>query len=60
VTDGREQGVVLIAVRAFEEVTAQMTVVLQVADDGFDGGAASQLAFDCTVDAALLAGDEDT
>jgi hypothetical protein len=31
-----------------------------VSDDGFDGGAAAQLALDDTEDAALLAGDEDT
>ena len=32
---------------------------LHVADHGFDGGAASQLAFDGAEDAALLARDED-
>ena len=36
-----------------------MTIGLQVPDDGFDGGAAAQLALDDTEDAALLAGDED-
>ena len=36
-----------------------MTFGLQVSDDGFDGGAAAQLALDDTEDAALLAGDED-
>jgi hypothetical protein len=37
VADGREHGVVLIAVTPFEEVPAQITVVLQVADHGLDG-----------------------
>ena len=36
-----------------------MAVVLHVTDDGFDGGAASQLALDGAEDAALLTGDED-
>ena len=36
-----------------------MTFGLHVPDDGLDGGAAAQLAFDDTEDAALLAGDED-
>jgi hypothetical protein len=36
-----------------------VTFGLQMSDDGFDGGAAAQLAFDDTEDAALLAGDED-
>ena len=36
-----------------------MTFGLQVSDDGLDGGAAAQFAFDNTEYAALLAGDED-
>ncbi|MGY4627162.1 hypothetical protein ACVWY3_004918 [Bradyrhizobium sp. USDA 4486] len=36
-----------------------MTIGLQVSDDGFDGGAAAQLALDGTEDVALLARDED-
>ena len=36
-----------------------MAVGLHMADDGLDGGATSQFAFDDTEDAALLAGDED-
>ena len=36
-----------------------MAFGLQVSDDGFDGGAATQLALDNAEDAALLAGDED-
>ena len=36
-----------------------MAFGLQVSNDGFDGGAAAQLALDDTEDAALLAGDED-
>lgn len=37
-----------------------MAIGLQVSDDGFDGGAAAQLALDDTEDAALLARDEDS
>ena len=36
-----------------------MPLSLEVADDGLDGGTASQLALDDAEDAALLAGDED-
>jgi hypothetical protein len=35
-----------IAVSTLEIAAPQMAVVLHVADDGFDGGSASQLAFD--------------
>jgi hypothetical protein len=38
---------------------AEMAVGFEMSDHGFDGGAASQFAFDDAVDAALLAGDED-
>jgi hypothetical protein len=37
-----------------------VTIGLQVSDDRFDGGAAAQLAFDDTEDAALLARDKDS
>src|SRR5881227_3069797 len=60
VTDGREDDVGRIAGAAFEVAAAEVTIGLQVSDDGFDGGAAAQLALDDTEDAALLAGDEDT
>ena len=36
-----------------------MTVVFHMADDGFNGGSASQLALNSAEDAALLSGDED-
>src|SRR5208337_5429196 len=37
-----------------------MAVGLHVSDHGFNGGAAFELTLDGTVDATLLAGDEDT
>ena len=37
-----------------QEVAAQMTVCLAVADDRFDGGSSPQFAFDLSVDAAFL------
>ena len=58
-TDGREDDVGRIAGAAFEVAAAEVTIGLQVSDDGFDGGAAAQLALDDTEDAALLAGDKD-
>lgn len=36
-----------------------MTFVLQVSDDGLDGGKVAQFALDDTEDAALLTGEED-
>lgn len=36
-----------------------MAFLLQVADEGFDGGSAAELALDGAEDAAFLAGDED-
>jgi hypothetical protein len=59
VTDGGEDDVGGVSCAAFEIATAEVTFGLQVTDDGFDGGAATQLALDDTEDAALLAGDED-
>lgn len=58
-THGGEDDVSRIAGAAFEVASAEVTIGLQVSDDGFDGGAAAQLALDDTEDAALLAGDED-
>ena len=49
-----------VALAAFEIAAAEMSVGLHVSDHGFDGGAAFELALDGTVDATLLAGDEDT
>ena len=57
--DGGEDDVSRIAGAAFEVAAAEVTICLQVSDDGFDGGAAAQLALDDTEDATLLAGDED-
>ncbi|MCP1854751.1 hypothetical protein ACVI1L_004500 [Bradyrhizobium sp. USDA 4516] len=59
VADGREDHIGGIAGAAFEVAAAEVTIGLQVSDDGFDGGAAAQLALDDPEDAALLAGDED-
>jgi hypothetical protein len=59
VADGGEDDVGRIAGTAFEVAAAEVTIGLQVSDDGFDGGAAAQLALDDPEDAALLAGDED-
>ena len=58
--DGGEDDVGSVAGAAFEVAAAEVTIGLQVSDDGFDGGAAAQLALDDTEDAALLAGDEDS
>ena len=44
-----------VALTAFEIAAPKVSVGLQVSDHGFDGGAASQLAFDDAEDAALLA-----
>jgi hypothetical protein len=43
----------------FETAAVEVTVRVQVSDDGFDSGAAAQLALYDTKDSALLAGDED-
>ena len=57
--DGGEEDVGGVSGAAFEIAPAEVAFGLQVPDDGFDGGSASQLAFDDAEDAALLAGDED-
>jgi hypothetical protein len=59
IADGGEDDVGRIAGTAFEVAAAEVTIDFQVSDDGFDGGAAAQLALDDTEDAALLARDED-
>ena len=59
VANGGEDGVCGIAIEALEVAAAEMAVVLHVTDDGFDGGAPSQLALDGAEHAALLTGDED-
>jgi len=55
VTDCGEDDVGSIAGAAFEIAASEVTFGLQVSDDRLDGGAAAQLAFDDTEDAALLA-----
>jgi hypothetical protein len=59
VADGGEEGVGLVAGIAFEEVAAEMAVVLHVADHRLDRGSTPELALDSAVDAALLTRDED-
>lgn len=53
--DGGEDDVGSVSCAAFEVAAPEVTFGLQVSDDGFDGGAASQLALDDAEDAALLA-----
>ena len=49
----------LAALAALEVAATEVTIGFHVTDHGLDGGAASELAFDRSEDAALLAGDED-
>jgi len=53
VADRRENGIGVV-VATFEMAAAKVSVCLQVADHGFDGGSASELAAGDTEDAALL------
>ena len=48
-----------VALAAFEIAAAEIAVGLQMSDHGFDGGAAFEFALNGTVNATLLAGDED-
>src|SRR3712207_5933705 len=48
-----------VALRAEQEVAAEVAIGLHVADDGLDGVAAAPLAADGGRDAALLAGEDD-
>jgi len=59
VTDRAEDGVDGIANSTLEVTAAEVTIGFHMADHGFDGGAASELAFDGTKHAALLPRDED-
>ncbi|MGY4281753.1 hypothetical protein ACVWXO_000973 [Bradyrhizobium sp. LM2.7] len=59
VADGGEDDVGGVSCAAFELAAAEVTIGLQVSDDGFDGGAAAQLALDDTEDGALLTRNED-
>jgi hypothetical protein len=59
VADGGENGVGGIALAPFEIAAAEMAIRLHVSDHSLDSGAATQLSFDETKDATLLAGDED-
>ena len=57
--DGGEDDVGGIALAALQVAATEVTIGFHVTDHGLDGGAASELAFDRSEDAALLAGDED-
>jgi hypothetical protein len=59
VADGGEENVGGVAGAALEVASPEMTVRLQVSDEGLDGGSAAQFALDDAEDAALLSGDED-
>src|SRR2546429_6570165 len=54
-----EHGVDAIAIAAGEIVAAHAVIVLEVADDGFDGGAPAHLAADGLGDTPNLAADPD-
>lgn len=54
-----EDGVGAVSVPAFEEVPAEAAAAFQMTDDGLDRRAAAEFAFDLSVNAAPLAGDED-
>lgn len=57
IADGGKHGVVGVALGEGQEVAAHAVVVLEMADDGFDGGPASQRPFDGLGEATLVAGD---
>ena len=59
VADGTEDDVGGVAVAPLEEAPAEVAIILEMADDGLDGGSASQFALDGADDSAPLAGDED-
>jgi len=59
VADGGEDGVGGVAPTIPEIVTAHAMLDFEMADHGFDGGPAAQLAFDLGCHAPFLAGDED-
>jgi hypothetical protein len=59
VADGGEDGVGGVAGGSLEIAAAKMPLGFHVSDDGLDGGATAQLAFDGAEHAALLPGDED-
>jgi len=59
VAGGGEDGVDSVAVTALEMVATHPMVILEMADDGFDGGSASHLAADGLGDTADLAADPD-
>lgn len=54
VADGGEDRVFDIAVAVGEIVATHPVLVLEVANDRLDGGAAAHLPFDCRRDAAFL------
>ena len=57
VSGGGEDGVDGVALGTGEVVAVHAVAVLDVADDGLDGGAAAHLALDSGRHAALLAGE---
>lgn len=59
VAGGGEHGVSAVAVAAFEIIAIHAVLGLDVADDGFDGGASLHLAFDGGGGIADPAGDPD-
>jgi hypothetical protein len=54
-----QDGVCGIAIATLEEASPEMAFGFHMADDGFDGWAAFEFAFDDAEYPALLAGDED-
>ena len=56
---GSDHGVDAVSLSAHDEVAAEMAVGLEVPDDRLDSESAPEFAFDDTVHAAFLAGDED-
>jgi hypothetical protein len=58
VSDGGKDDVSGVACATLEIAAAEMALALHVPDDGLDGRAASELAFDDAEHAAFLPGDE--
>lgn len=51
---GGQYGIDAVSLAAFEIIPVQSMVFLEMPDNGFNGGAAPEFAFDLSVDAALL------
>ncbi len=54
VSDGGEDGVVGVAGPVGEVASSHSVFSFEMTDDGFDGGAASEVSFDRWCDASLL------